>query len=142
MPNWPSKRHSKKGCCMSRVAKRRAFRRRFNVHVYPVIRITFKSVIAKSRRDAIHKAMDRLPPETLSARFDNDDSGYAEEFSHFLVGFAGDKDFRRYRWYHSSQESLIPLLQRLVDWHGTPRRRVQQLDAIVAEARQALRTTI
>lgn len=127
---------------MSRVAKRRASRRWFKVHVYPVVRITFKSVIARSRRDAINKALHRLPPEMLYARFGNDDSGYAEEFSHFLVEFAGDKDFRRSRWYHSCQEPLIPLLQRLVDWHAKPHRRVQQLDSIVAEARRALRTTI
>ena len=124
---------------MSRPVKRP---RKFHVHVYPIVRIRVSDIVASSYRDAIEKAIDRLPPDVLYRRFETGDSEYAEEFSHFLVDVAGDKEFLRSQWYQSSQESLIPLLQKLVDWHRQPHLHSPQLDSIVAEARKALRTTV
>jgi hypothetical protein len=127
---------------MSRRVRRHSRRRKFNVHVYPVVRIKVAGIAARSHRDAIRQATERLSPDVLYRRFDSDDSGYSEEFSHFVVDVAGADDFRRSRHYHSSDEPLIQLLRELVEFHRQPRRHRQQLDSIVAEARKVLRMTV
>jgi hypothetical protein len=109
----------------------------FDVHLFPVIRVRISGVEGPSHREAVEEALRHLGP-TFYARFKEPDSEFAEEFSHFLVDVAGDDDFRNSQWFYSSQEPLLALLRRLLEWDQRGRTDGQLLTKLLANARDAV----
>ena len=111
-----------------------AEQRRFNVHLFPVIRLLVSDVEADSHRAAVEKA---LAMTDLYARFEASDGDYAEEISHYLVDVVGDDEYAESWWFYSRQSPFMANFARLVSWYDRGRSD-DELDAIIADVRQIL----
>ena len=113
-------------------------RQRFDVHLFPVVRLQVSGVEAGSPQAAIEKALEQTD---LHSRFAGDDGEYAEELSHFLVDAAGDEQYEQSRWFYSKQTPLLANLSRLVLWseHDRPE---TELHEILRDAREALANSV
>ena len=62
--------------------------RRYDVHLFAVVRLDVADVEAASQREAVERALERVD---LSARLAGPGFEYADELSHFLVDEVGDE---------------------------------------------------
>jgi len=113
-------------------------RQRFNVHLYPVVRLAVSGVEAVSHQEAISKSLERTD---LFARFASADGEYAEEISHFLVDVVGDEQYTQSLWYYGQQAPLMSNVARLVAWYDDGRSD-DELDRIIGDAREILTSSI
>jgi hypothetical protein len=111
----------------------------YHVHLFAVVRVKISNVEATSERDAIARAREQAPD--LYERFDAPDGEFTEEFSQFLVDVVGDADYDQSRWFHSTENPLLSILDSLVRWYHAEPRDAARLDQIVAEAREAIETS-
>ena len=111
---------------------------RFDVHLFPVVRLRVPGVEAESPQAAIEKALEQTD---LHSRFAGDDGEYAEELSHFLVDAAGDEQYEQSRWFHSRQTPLLANLSRLVLWRDRGQTETE-LHEILRDAREALAKSV
>ena len=111
---------------------------RFNVHLYPVVRLVVSGVEAASHQDAVEKAIEQTD---LCTRFASADGEYAEEISHFLVDVVGDDDYAQSWWFYSRQSPLMANFKRLIAWYDNGGSD-DELDSIIADARAILAASI
>jgi len=91
-----------------------AIPQKFDVHLFPVVRLKASGVAAASLRKAIDEA---LAQTDLYAELAGPDREYAEELSHFLVDVVGDEQYEQSQWFYSRETPLMSNLARLVAWH-------------------------
>lgn len=111
---------------------------RFNVHLFPVVRLAVHGVEAASHQEAVDRALEQTD---LFARFASADGEYAEEISHFLVDVVGDNDYAQSWWFYSRQSPLMSNFARLVAWYENSGS-VEELNSIIADARATLAASI
>ena len=111
----------------------------YHVHIFAVVRVRVAGITAPSHQAAAEQAHQQVP--TFQQRFHGSDCDYADEISHYLVDVAGDEDFRNSRWFYSQDQPLFANLQRLLAWHDG-HRDAAELDAIIADARQAIAASL
>jgi hypothetical protein len=111
---------------------------RFDVHLFPIVRIKVVDISAPTPQRAIEVALQRAPLEQLEAALKPLEAEFAEEYSHFLVDVVGDTEFEHSQFFYSSADPGLSPLRRLVAW-ADGRRDIAVLKQIVAEARETLR---
>ena len=81
--------------------------KKFNVHVFPVVRVKICDIKASSQTEAIKKARKLRDLEALSEL--DPDVTYADEISHFLVDEQGDDEHLRSQFYEADgQTPMMP----------------------------------
>ena len=96
---------------------------KFDVHVFTVVRLKVAGVAAESPEAAIKAALAHPVHRDLDRALEPLGAEWAEEHSHFLVDVVGDEEFEQSRWFHSRDEPLLELLERLTTWatiHAVP----------------------
>ncbi len=79
--------------------------KKFNVHLFPVVRVKISDIEAASQTEAIEKARELRDLETLSEL--DPDVTYADEISHFLVDEQGDDEHEHSQFYEADGETLM-----------------------------------
>lgn len=81
---------------------------KYNVHIYPIVRVKVCDIEADSQKEAIKLAETQV---NLYRLFDADgpEVEYAEGIDGFLVDEVGDSDFRRSTWYNNNGERREPV---------------------------------
>jgi hypothetical protein len=75
----------------------------YDVHMYPVVRITVKGVEAESQLDAIRKANANIDLYQAVC-----EAEYAEDVTGYLVDEHGDPDHLRTRCYKWDGDEILP----------------------------------
>jgi DNA-directed RNA polymerase subunit RPC12/RpoP len=93
---------------------------RYDVHLYPVVRVKVPDIEADSHREAVKRARNRVDPNRLLSLTTHDgihvfDIESAEDLAYYLVDEVGDADHARSVWYADPAhlkylEGLKPLL--------------------------------
>jgi hypothetical protein len=113
----------------------------FHVHLFAVVRVTIPGINSTSMHAAVPAAIDAFCASESPKRFEGESTGFADEFSHFLVDVEGDPEFEQSRFLTSGQEPLLELLERLVAWDESGRPE-PPLAAILAEVRSILKWSV
>jgi len=113
----------------------------YDVHLFPIIRLKISGITASSPAEAIEMAQSQFPTEQFETALCRIGAEDAEEFSHYLVDVAGDEDFERSRFFHSTSEPCLEPLRRLVDWVDAGRDRLA-LVPLILEVREILKATV
>ena len=97
---------------------------KYDVHLFPIVRVKVHGVEAGSQEEAIKKAEE-------STDFDNlfnkaPDIEYAEEVAYYLVDEVGDEEYERTRWHDGAFTS------------DPQKRNVNELIAALTDCRDAL----
>jgi len=79
--------------------------KRYDVHIYPVVRVKVSGVEAESQVEAIRKAEEMTDFHRL---FDREANGieYAEDIDCFLADEDGDEEYLNSRWYDKEYRPL------------------------------------
>ena len=75
----------------------------YDVHLYPVVRITLKGIEAESQMDAIRRAEASVDLYQAVC-----EAEYAEDVTAYLVDEHGDRDYARTRCYKCKGDDIVP----------------------------------
>lgn len=70
---------------------------KYNVHLYPIMRVTFQGVEADSQEEAIKKAEEEFDGYALASHHGG--VAYAEDMDGFCVDEVGDTEYTNSKWY-------------------------------------------
>ena len=111
------------------------------MHLFVIVRVKVPGVEASTHEEAVEKARQQAGQDFYE-RFATPDSEYAEEISHYLVDVTGDPEYNQSRWFYSEQNPLAANLRRLLAWYDRDRADDDELDQIIAAAREAIRLAV
>jgi len=101
---------------------------KYDVHLFPIVRVKVHGVEAGSQEEAIKKAEDSTDFNDLFNKAP--DIEYAEEVAYYLVDEVGDEEYERTRW-HDGAFTSDPQKRNLVGEN-------EQLKAALTDCRDAL----
>jgi len=78
--------------------------KRYDVHIYPIVRVKVSGVEADNQVEAIKKAEQIIDLHSLLDR--DDEIEYAEDIDCFLVDEEGDEEYQKSRWYDKQYRPL------------------------------------
>ncbi len=97
---------------------------KYNVHLFPIVRVKVHGVEADSQEEAIKKAEDSTDFNDLFNKAP--DIEYAEEVAYYLVDEVGDEEYERTGWHDGAFTS------------DPQKRNVNELIAALTDCRDAL----
>jgi len=92
---------------------------KFNVHVFTIVRVKVKNIVARSRKAAVNKALNQTDFYELF-QINRPDFQWSEEHSHYLVDpiVKGVEDFDHSEWLGTDCEPMInhsEILNKILD---------------------------
>lgn len=97
---------------------------KYDVHLFPIVRVKVHGVEAGSQEEAIKKAEESTDFDDLFNKAP--DIEYAEEVAYYLIDEVGDEEYERTRWHDGAFTS------------NPQKRNVNELIAALADCRDAL----
>ena len=114
--------------------------RTFQVHLYPVA-IVSTEIQTNTERDAIRFACAKLHAD-LQRRLRSAGIDFDGEYAGFLVDAADDQEFTQSRYFYNSENPLLDLLGRFVEWHEAEQPDPEQLNKLLDEAEDVFRHSL
>lgn len=114
---------------------------RYDVHLFPIVRLKVADIAAVNSRAAIEAALADPSVVQRLEQLNAPEREFDQDFSHFGVDLVDDPDYERSEWFHSLTEPLLEPLRKLVAWDEAGRP-PDALTALLSDARDQLSQTV